>query len=223
MMISSGFRKRPPSTNRKPPDILEKVGTSTPPTRVRLLASGCMMVPVATVTCGACARVSTYFQDMGAPLMLSTEVLGGRTTMSAPTPRVRRAESSSSPWLTPIRHKIRVTGTPMSRTLSRLRIGLNSMFSRTILYVTLPLLSSSLSWRRRGRTEAFFRERAKLRSLRLRQRELVGAQTFVDVELDHGHHHRILVARPIEHDLFGKGHAVICLPLAITGVGEDVA
>ena len=43
--------------------------------------------------------------------------------MSAPMPRARCAVSSIMPWLRPTRLRIRVTGTPISRMLSRLRIG----------------------------------------------------------------------------------------------------
>src|SRR6266576_3355503 len=57
---------------------------------------------------------------MVAALKFITEEFGGRTRMSAPTPRLRLAESSSMPWLSPTSVRINVTGMAISSPLSRL-------------------------------------------------------------------------------------------------------
>ena len=65
------------------------------------------------------------------PLKLSATEPGGRTIMSAPTPRDRFAISCSVPRLNPTRVSTMVTCTPMAKALKRVRIGRCLRFSRT--------------------------------------------------------------------------------------------
>jgi hypothetical protein len=65
-------------------------GVSKPP-------SGWIIVPVANVICGCFMKYGSNPSLMGEELAAIREVPGGRTTMSAPTPRARRADSSSVP------------------------------------------------------------------------------------------------------------------------------
>jgi hypothetical protein len=52
-------------------------------------------------------------------------------------PRVRREESFTKPWLRPTSVSIRVTGTAISKTLNRVRIGRWLRFAATRLAITL--------------------------------------------------------------------------------------
>src|SRR5579884_2751513 len=132
-MTSSGFSKPWPAMNRKPPVIFEKSWKSTPVTDENMPV-GSISTPVARATCGCLRRNGTSFSVM-LPLSPMMELPGGRTRMSAPTPRERRAWSSSMPRLRPTSVSTMVTCTPMAMVLSSVRTGRCFRFSTTSLLI----------------------------------------------------------------------------------------
>src|SRR5581483_5541921 len=182
-----------------------KLSKCTPATNV-VLRIGWVIIPTAIVTCGCCASLSTSFSGSGAPLSVSTDVPGGRTRTSAPTPLARLAESSSMPRLRPTSVRIRVTGTAIRKTLRALRIGLCFRFSTMSLPVTGCPFSGAAPVREASAPPAARRAEASDR---------VPARWPLQ-------DHCVFVLRAVDLDVLGKRHAIVGLPVTVPGIGQDI-
>ena len=57
----------------------------------------------------------------------------------------------------------------------------------------------------------------------LSQGEFVLRYAFVDVHFDHVNHNRIFVFGAVDLDVFRKGDVVVCLPIAVSRIGQNIA
>src|SRR5580698_10567266 len=127
--------------------------------------------------------------------------------MSAPTPSLRCRELSRKPWVMPTSVRIEVTENEISRMLSSVRTGRNRTFSQTSLKTTLLRRSDNL----------------QLRSLRLIQRELFVRKVKIHLHFDHVKRYAIFILGAVDIDVRGKHHAIVLLPLRISGIADQSA
>src|SRR5713226_8177169 len=135
--------------------------------------------------------------------------------MSAPTPRVRRAESSSMPWDKPTTVKMRVISTATAITLSRVRMGRCSRFCNTSRLTTGAASGGRLGWS--------LAHALDFHAGRGRKAEFLGADRLVEGRLLDVHSQLVFVLGSRDHDFFWKVHAAVPHPPRVLRIGHNIA